>query len=207
MEYITILGDTGFLACKLCKYSVLPISLNYHFQKPPHKLPKEERSRILLELDNHPTLLQDKEGVRGVEIPSSFPYYFPDLALYSNGLGCQACSYYTRNRVSIKDHFKDIHKWINPRKKGRTATASQLDLPWKSGIYLQQFFHSDPGRQYFRVDPTRPFSGLESHTRPERARSIQELENQEEEENLEEEDSLSIHSQGKYYIIYIYIYY
>ena len=101
MEYITILGNTGFLACKLCKYSVLPTSLNYHFQKLPHKLSKEERSKILSELDNYPTLVQNREGVREVEIPSSFPYFFPDLALYSDGLGCQECSYYTRNRNSI----------------------------------------------------------------------------------------------------------
>ena len=56
------------------------------------------------------------------------------------------------------------------------------------------------------MDPNRPFSGLESYTRPERARSIQGQENQEEKENLEEENSLLIHSQGKYNIIYIYIY-
>ena len=206
MEYITILGNTGFLACKLCKYSVLSKGLDYHFQKPPHKLPKEERSRILKELDNHSTLVQNREGVREVEIPSSFPYFFPDLALYSDGLGCQECSYYTRNIISIQSHFSDIHSWINPRKKGRTLKDSKLDLPWKSSIYLQQFFHIDPGRQYFRVDPNRPFLGLESHTRLERARSIQGQENQEEEENLEEENSLSIHSQGKYNTIYIYIY-
>ena len=57
MEYITILGNTGFLACKLYKYSVLPKGLDYHFQKLPYKLPKEERSRILKELDNHSTLV------------------------------------------------------------------------------------------------------------------------------------------------------
>ena len=44
MEHITILGNTGFLACKLCKYSILPKGLDYHFQKLPHKLPKKELS-------------------------------------------------------------------------------------------------------------------------------------------------------------------
>ena len=56
------------------------------------------------------------------------------------------------------------------------------------------------------MDPNRSFLGLESHTRLERARSIQGQENQEEEENLEEENLLLIHSQGKYNTIYIYIY-
>ena len=205
MEYITILGNTGFLACKGCKYAVLPKGLDYHFQRLPHKLSKEERSKILLALNDYPTLVQDREGVREGEIPSSFPYYFPDLALYSNGFSCEECSYYTRNRVSIQGHFKNIHNWINPRKRGRASIASQLDLPWKSSIYLQQFFHNDSGRQYFKVDPKRPYLGLESHTRLERASNIQEQENQEEEEN-EEENSLLIHSQGKYNIIYIYIY-
>ena len=206
MEHITILGNTGFLACKLCKYSILPKGLDYHFQKLPHKLPKKERSRILLELFIHPTLIQDREGVWEVEIPSSFPYFFPDLALYSDGLGCQECSYYTRNIRSIKDHYLDIHSWENPRKKGRILKDSKLDLPWKTGIYIQQFFHTNPGQQYFRVDPTRPFLGQDSQARLERARNIQGLGNKEEEEGLEEENSLSIHSQGKDYIRDYYIY-
>ena len=55
---------------------------------PNNKLPKKERSRILLELSIYPTLIQDREGVWEVEIPSSFPYFFLDLALYSDSLGC-----------------------------------------------------------------------------------------------------------------------
>ena len=57
MDYITILGNTSFLACKLCKYSVLPKGIDYHFQRTPHQISKEERSKILLELENHPTLV------------------------------------------------------------------------------------------------------------------------------------------------------
>ena len=206
MDYITILGNTGFLACKLCKYSVLPKGIDYHFRRTPHQISKEERSKILLELENHPTLVQNREGVREVEIPTSFPYFFPDLALYSNGLSCQECSYYTQNIISIQSHFADIHSWKNPRKRGRTLGNSKLDLPWKTSIHIQQFFHTNPGQQYFRVDPTRPFLGQDSQARLERARNIQGLGNKEEEEGLEEENSLSIHSQGKDYIRDYYIY-
>ena len=95
MEYISILGDIGFLAYKLYKYLVLPKGLDYYFQRLPYKLPKEERSKILLELDNYPLLVQDKKRLKEVHIPGSFSYFFPDLALYSDGLGCQECSYYT----------------------------------------------------------------------------------------------------------------
>ena len=129
MEYITILGNTSFLACKLCKYSVLPKGIDYHFRKTPHQIPKEERSRILLALSTYPTLVQDREGVREVEIPSSFPYFFPDLALYSDGLSYQDYPYYTRNINSIQSHFSEIHSWKNPRKKGRTLKDSKLNLP------------------------------------------------------------------------------
>ena len=52
MDYITILGNTGFLAYKLCKYSVLPKGIDYHFRRTPHQISKEERSKILLELEN-----------------------------------------------------------------------------------------------------------------------------------------------------------
>ena len=57
MEYITILGNTSFLAYKLCKYLVLSKGLDYYFRRIPHQISKEERSRILLVFSTYPTLV------------------------------------------------------------------------------------------------------------------------------------------------------
>ncbi len=88
MEFILILGNTGFLAYKECKYAVLPVSLEGYFIRSPYKLPPNDRSRILSEVAKYPYLVNDRKGVVDVEIPTSFPCFFPDLALYSDGLGC-----------------------------------------------------------------------------------------------------------------------
>ncbi len=82
MELISILGDTGFLACKECKFAILPSSIENHFLKSPHRLPQDSRAQIALEVANYPSLLHNRQAIKGRVIPSLFPYYFPDLSLY-----------------------------------------------------------------------------------------------------------------------------
>ncbi len=146
MEFILILGNTGFLACKEYKYAVLPVSLEGYFTRSPYKLPPNNRSRILSEVAKYPYLVNDRKGVVDVEIPTSFPCFFPDLALYSDGLGCLDCLYYTRNRNSIQSHFSSLHEWENLKGKGRTPKNREIEVPWISGVSVQQFFRVTPGQ-------------------------------------------------------------
>ena len=185
MEFISILGDTGFLACRECKYSVLPSTINSHFRRTPHNLSSEIREEILSKARKHPSLIKDLSGVKETEIPPSFPYFFPDLALYSDGLACQDCSYIVRTTRGISKHYKDSHDWENPRRKGRISKTSLVEIPWKLNIPCQQFFRGSPSKSYFRVNPKRPFLSLE--TRPRRASPIR---------NDEIEEEAEIHSES-----------
>jgi len=57
MEYISILGDTSFLACRNCYYSILLSSIHSHFQGKPHQLSPEIREEILQETRKHASLI------------------------------------------------------------------------------------------------------------------------------------------------------
>ena len=113
MEYISILGDTGFLACRECKYSVLLSGLDYHFRRTPHNLSSEIQGEILYEARKYPSLVKDISGVKETEIPSFFPFFFPDIALYSDGLACQDYSYIARSTRGIRKHYSESHSKEN----------------------------------------------------------------------------------------------
>lgn len=199
MEFISILGDTGLIACRECKFDILPSSIETHFQGNPHRVSKDDRNRILSEVEKlHNSLIWDRDELRDIEVSKSFPYFFPDLALYSDGFACQNCSYITRNIRVISRHYTDSHGWENPRGKGRISKNSSKDVPWKSGIYCQRFFHSTPGHFYFTVDPRRPFI----EARSVRASSIEEQE-EEIENRSNRSRSISIQGQGISLIFFI----
>ena len=109
MEFISILGDTGLVACRECRFSVLPSSFDTHFRAKPHSLSKETREKILSEATKYPSLIWDLENLKNLEIPTSFSYFFPELSLFQDGVQCPEYLYTTRNRISIREHYSTIH--------------------------------------------------------------------------------------------------
>jgi hypothetical protein len=57
MEYISILGNTGFLACRNYYYSILPLSIHSYFQGKPHQLSFKTREEILQETKKYASLI------------------------------------------------------------------------------------------------------------------------------------------------------
>ncbi len=157
MDFISILGDTGFLACRRCKFSILPSRIEFYFSKAPHRLSVEDRRRRASEIERYPELVAGPSDLREVEIPSSFPYFFSELSLYSDGFQCHECLYLSRDRQTIVKHYKEEHGWENPRKRGEKISKNEEDTPWKSNIPCQRFFNSAPKNTYFQVDPKRAF--------------------------------------------------
>ena len=84
MDFISILGDTGLLAYVRCKYSILPSSIDFHFLNLPYCLSINERRRITSEIKKYPELISNISGLEEVDFPTSFPYFFPNLSLYSD---------------------------------------------------------------------------------------------------------------------------
>jgi len=88
MDFISILGNTGLLACRRCKFLVLPSSITSHFSGSPHRLSTDDRQKVASEIEKYPELIPDATGLRATEFPTSFPYFFPDLSLYLDGFQC-----------------------------------------------------------------------------------------------------------------------
>ena len=195
MDFISILGDTGLLACLRCKFSVLPSSIEFHFSNSPHRLSTDERRRITSEVEKYPELIRESSGLEEADFPTSFPYFFPDLSLYSNGFQCRDYFFIGKERRSIVKHYREEHGWENPRKRGeRLKKNEEEEIPWKSGVSYQRFFTKGSKSGYFQVNPRRPFS---TGARPEVASSGEGDEGEEVRENRENRSrSYSIRSQG-----------
>ena len=156
MDYITIHRETGLLICKDCKFALIPSRINTHFSNNPHKLKPEIRSQIenYISQSNSDNLITSDQEISS--IIERFLNFFdqtpiiPDLAIYSDGLGCSYCSYISRSERSIQNHYKDIHNWENPRIRGRKKKFKNDD-PWEHNVPCQQFFKSEPGKRFFRV--------------------------------------------------------
>ena len=154
---ITLVGDTGLLACKSCKYCIFPTGLDRHFGRKPHSLSPSERTSLLIGVEKDASLIRNKAGIKNLEIPPSFPFFYLELALYRDGIKCQDCGYITRNTRSIRDHYSEVHSWENPRKKGRPSKSTKENVPWKIEIPCQQYFPKEFGSQYFLVNPKKPW--------------------------------------------------
>ncbi len=194
MDFISILGDTGLLACLRCKFSVLPSSIEFHFSSSPHRLSTDERRRITSEIKKYPELIQNASGLEEVDFPTSFPYFFPDLSLYSDGFQCQDCFYLARERKTIIKHYREEHGWENPRSRGeRIDENEEKDVPWKSNVSCQRFFTRRAKSSYFQVNSRRTFG---TGARLEVASSEEEDGGRESRKNVSRSRSYSIRSQG-----------
>ena len=157
MEYITKIEGTKFLACRECKFAILPTRIDYHFSHPPHSLPKDKRRQISSEIELISEIIRTPSELEKTEIISSFPYFFTEIQLYQDGLACQDCLYITRHTQHIRDHYKEDHGWENPRTRGGKQREA-IHLPWELNIPCQRFFLTPPQNQYFRVDPKEIYS-------------------------------------------------
>ncbi len=154
---IILVENIDLLACKSCKYCIFPTGLDRHFGRKPHSLSPSERTSLLIGVEKDASLIRNKAGIKNLEIPPSFPFFYLELALYRDGIKCQDCGYITRNTRSIRDHYSEVHSWENPRKKGRPSKSTKENVPWKIEIPCQQYFPKEFGSQYFLVNPKKPW--------------------------------------------------
>lgn len=71
-----------------------------------------------------------------------------------DGLACQDCRYVVRELRRIKKHYRERHRWINPRKRGRygdNAARPEEATPWRTGVRCQRFFPSRVASGWFEI--------------------------------------------------------
>ena len=98
---IILVENIDLLACKSCKYCIFSTRLYHHFERKPHSLSSFERTSLLIEVEKDASLIRNKAEIKNLEISSSFPFFYLELALYRDEIKCQDCEYITRNTHSI----------------------------------------------------------------------------------------------------------
>ena len=160
IDYITIYRETGLLICKECKFALIPSRINTHFSNQSHKLIPPIRAQIeqyISQIDINNLVIDDQEIKPRIErFLETFDLnsFILELAIYLDGLACSSCSYISRSRRSIQNYLKEYYSWENSRIRGRKKRSNEND-PWEIDIPCQQFFKSEPGKGYFRVNPIR----------------------------------------------------
>jgi len=129
MNYISLIGDTGLIACVKCKVGILPSRINSHFQGNPHQLDPEIRQKISSEIAEIPGLIRTPSDLDSFEISSSFPYFFPCLPVFVNRFLCEECQFVSKDRKHIVSHFSASHNYQNPRKKGERYKETGTFVP------------------------------------------------------------------------------
>ena len=88
MDYVIPIRGTSLLACKECRYAILPSSINYYFRRSPHQLSFDIRAEIFRESSKYASPIRDTTVLESLTIPTSLPYFYPELTLYTDGLAC-----------------------------------------------------------------------------------------------------------------------
>ena len=206
MDYVIVHQETGLLICKDCKFALIPSRIDTHFSGSPHRLTPTIRRQIKREVDQIEGLVIDSNDIQSKvqRFLESFntSTFVPQLVIYSDRLACPYCSYISRSRNPIISHLIEYHDWENPRKSGQRKKKSEVDL-WITYIPCQQFFKSEPGNKYFRVNSNR-VSPIRIPTRP-RIEISRESSSNSSSNDLNEDDPSILRpiSRGKYSYFYL----
>jgi len=129
MDYISLIGDTGLIACTNYKVGILPSRINFHFQGVPYQLDPEIRHKISSEIAEILGLIRTPLDLDSFEISSSFPYFFSCLPVFINGFLYTEYQYVSKNRKNILSHFRVSHHYQNPRKRGERYKGTGTFIP------------------------------------------------------------------------------
>jgi hypothetical protein len=154
------------IICRKCQYAVLPSEIDAHFMREPvHGLSKESRRLIFERVAKVEGLVQNKQMLSQVEFkyPPPSTRAIPGLGKpKTDGLGCafekdgKKCPFISRFEQPMREHYRDVHKWVNPRKKGRPRRDLEKEVPWETGIHCQRFFTHGLHSKLFRVEEEEP---------------------------------------------------
>lgn len=160
------------IICKKCQFAVLPSEIDAHFTREPvHGLSKESRKGIFEKVAKIEGLIRNKYMLGQVEFkyPHRNTEAIPGLEKpKTDGLGCtfekdgEKCPFVSRFEQPIREHYRDVHGWVNPQRKGRPKRDSKKEVPWEKGVHCQRFFTHGLHSNLFRVeDKMKPASGPE----------------------------------------------
>jgi superfamily II DNA helicase RecQ len=120
------------------------------------------RQRIIQKVTFIRGLIRDEEQLKqdGFSFPPSTLSAIPELGEPKrDGLSCtfnsnngQPCSFVNRHEQLMREHCRDHHSWVNPRKRGQPRRENRArNVPWMENVHCQRFFDHGLHSGYFAV--------------------------------------------------------
>src|SRR5256885_308184 len=106
MEYFMHLPQYRMMACKECRYAVLPSQVDRHLASAKHRIPAAHRRAIHDEIQAWPRLFQTEADLEQFHVPASVRPHLEQLELYSDGRKCDTCNHIMRTDEGIRKHCR-----------------------------------------------------------------------------------------------------
>ncbi|KAK1051294.1 hypothetical protein LTR74_016867 [Friedmanniomyces endolithicus] len=132
------IAEWQVVVCKACRISVWPDHVSGHLTGQQHRISRKDATAISGEVGTWPGVAHNRSEF---EVPSVVRQPIAEIPLYTDGLKCtrdpSQCSYTCRGRTSIRNHWREKHRWLiqsgrgggGQRKKGalqrRFATGAK----------------------------------------------------------------------------------
>ncbi|KAH6974819.1 hypothetical protein EDB80DRAFT_520178, partial [Ilyonectria destructans] len=151
MEYFTFLPDFQLLRCRSCAIRLVGCKIAPHLRAIPHQLTKNEIKHAE-QWASSLGVIPDYKQLCDLAIPPDDSMPFEGLGdVFTGGLRCtlvEGCPYVGSTLRRIWEHFKKEHGLRQERKGGRRSASQareeQENMPCRSGVLYQQFFHKGP---------------------------------------------------------------
>ena len=147
------LSEYRVVVCTECEYGLSAGGVRAHLAGQHPDILDEERGSIAEEISRIPGIIRDEQELESFQFPGPATTAIPELAApKTDGLGCKACWYVSRQQQKIQEHCRSEHNWRNKRKRGQKGGAQADDLPWVGGVRCQRFFRTRVNSRWFEVE-------------------------------------------------------
>lgn len=147
------LSEYRVVVCTECKYGLSAGGVRVHLAGQHAGILDKERGSIVEKISRIPDIIQNEQELESFQFPNPATKAIPELAApKTDGLGCKACWYVSRQQQKIQKHCQTEHNWRNKRKRGRQGGVQADDLPWVSGVRCQRFFQTRVNSRWFEVE-------------------------------------------------------
>lgn len=172
MEPFVHLPQYQVMICsdKSCRYAVLPSHADQHLWKR-HRVLGGKRRAIIDHIMAVPNLMMNEEHLNSdFQNPEPAQPAISHLPVYADGLGCSyiPCRYVCRGKTGITRHYKTVHGWTNPyRRGGAVSSRKARESPWRAGVHCQRFFTQGVSQEYFEITSVLEQTNPDSQAVPE----------------------------------------
>ena len=147
MAFIQLEATYLVVICTRCQIGINSPSPGLHLKNFHPELSLQQYQQYRDQIASYRAPLQTQIRLPTVAIPIN-----PNLAYSLNGLQCSECPYICMGPTGMKKHYRTLHHWVNPYKKGGSLQSRKNHTyPWRVQVPCQRFFYQGDSSGYFKV--------------------------------------------------------